>query len=68
MRLTGYKVILLVSYIIIVLFNLGTLYQLSYTGTTTEQTEEAQRRLESDETDQTSQARYIINNTETRIV
>ena len=64
MRLTGYKVILLVSYIIIVLFNLGTLYQLSYTGTTTEQTEEAERRLESDETDQTSPARYIINNTE----
>ena len=66
MRLTGYKLILLVSYIIILLFNLGTLYQLSYTGTPRERTEEvqeAERRLESGVTDQTSPPSYIINKT-----
>ena len=66
MRLTGYKLILLVSYIIILLFNLGTLYQLSYTGTPRERTDEAQeaeRTLERGVTDQTSPPSYIMNTT-----
>ena len=69
MRVSGYKLLLLVSYIIIVLFNLGTLYQLSYPVTPTEPTvdaQEAERTLQRGESDQTSPPSdsYLVNNTE----
>ena len=71
MRITGYKLILLVSYIIIVFFNLGTLLQLrdgksSVTPSGLERTAEAQeaeRTLSSGVKHQTSPTSYIINNT-----
>ena len=68
MRISGYKLLLLVSYIIIVLFNLGTLYQLSYPVTPTEPTvdaQEAERTLQRGESDQTSPPSdsYLVNNT-----
>ena len=72
MRITGYKLVLLVSYIIIVFFNLATLFQLrdgksSVTPAGLEPTAEAQeaeRTLSSVVKHQTSPASYIINNTE----
>ena len=71
MRITGYKLLLLVSYIIVIFFNLATLYQLSNpdgksTVTTTESTQGAERTFSSDltvsvtSTQQTSTSSYII--------
>ena len=72
MRITGYKLLILVSYIIIVLLNLGTLYQLSEGKSRVRPTErsveaqEAERTLHSGgETDQTSSPRYITSNNKT---
>ena len=67
MRITGYKLILLVSYIIIVFFNLSTLYQLSYSdgkSSVTPTGTEAERTSSSGGAQQTSPPSYIINNTE----
>ena len=71
MRITGYKFILLLSYIIIVFFNLGTLYHLSYSDgkptvkprERTLEWEEAEKSLSSGGTDKTPTHSYIhINN------
>ena len=65
MRITGYKLILLVSYIIILLFNLGTLYQLSYRVTPTQEAERTLQRGVSDQTSPQSDS-YLVNNTESQ--